>query len=128
MRLLIADSSAVVRERLTDLLADISGIEIVGQAKNAREAKGLARKLKPDVAILELQMPQGRGADVLLDLKKITPAPKVIMLTNYAFPESRQKCLKRGADYFFDKSTEFEQVLAILRDMVLVQAHFGAHG
>ena len=118
MRILIADDSTVVRERLTNLLTDLDGIEIVGQAKDASEARDLATRLKPDVAILDLRMRKGSGADVLADIKRTSPASKVIMLTNYAYPENRKKCIERGADYFFDKSTEFQKVTGVLRGML----------
>jgi DNA-binding NarL/FixJ family response regulator len=118
MRVLIADDSVVVRERLISLLADIKGIEVIGQAEDASEARSLAVKLKPDVAILDLRMPKGSGADVLSDLKKLDPAPKVIMLTNYPHLENKKKCIDGGADFFFDKSTEFQRVVSVLREML----------
>lgn len=118
MRILIADDSAVVRARLTSLLADLRGIEVVGQAEDAIEARNLAEKLRPDVAILDLRMPKGSGADVLSDLKKLNPTPKVIMLTNYPHPENRKKCMDGGADYFFDKSNEFQKVVSVLMGML----------
>jgi len=118
MRILIADDSAVVRERLIGLLTDLRGIEVVGQAEDAIEARNLAEKLRPDVAILDLRMPKGSGADVLSDLKKLNPAPKVIMLTNYPHPENRKKCMDGGADYFFDKSNEFQEVVSVLMGML----------
>ena len=118
MRILIADDSAVVRARLISLLADLRGIEVVGQAEDAIQARNLAEKLRPDVAILDLRMPKGSGADVLSDLKKLNPTPKVIMLTNYPHPENRKKCMDEGADYFFDKSNEFQKVVSVLMGML----------
>ena len=118
MRILIADDSAVVRERLISLLTDLRGIEVIGQAEDAIEARSMAEKLRPDVAILDLRMPKGSGADVLSVIKKLKPTPKVIMLTNYPHPENRKKCMDGGADYFFDKSTEFQRLVPILRDML----------
>jgi len=118
MRILIADDSAVVRARLISLLADLRGIEVVGQAEDAIQARNLAEKLRPDVAILDLRMPKGSGADVLSDLKKLNPTPKVIMLTNYPHPENRKKCMDEGADYFFDKSNEFQKVVLVLMGML----------
>jgi DNA-binding NarL/FixJ family response regulator len=118
MRVLIADDSVIVRERLICLLADLQGIEVIGQAEDASEARSLAAKLKPDVAILDLRMPKGSGADVLFDLKKLDPAPKVIMLTNYTHVENKKKCIDGGADYFLDKSTEFQRVVSVLKEML----------
>jgi len=118
MKILIADDSLVVRDRLVTLLTEVHGIEVVGQAKDAMEARSLAAELRPDVAILDVRMPKGSGADVVRDIKKLDPTPKVIVLTNYPHPENRKKCIDRGADYFFDKSTEFKKVVAVLRGML----------
>jgi DNA-binding NarL/FixJ family response regulator len=118
VKILIADDSLVVRDRLVTLLTDVHGIEVVGQAKDAMEARSLAAELRPDVAILDIRMPNGSGADVLRDIKKLNPTPKVIILTNYPHPENRKKCIDRGADHFFDKSTEFKKVVAVLRGML----------
>jgi len=118
MKVLIADDSLVVRDRLVTLLTEVHGVEVVGQAKDAMEARDLAEELRPDVAILDIRMPKGSGADVVRDLKKLNPTPKVIILTNYPHPENRKKCIDRGADYFFDKSTEFKKVLSVLRGML----------
>ena len=118
MRILIADDSVIVRERLINLLTELQGVEIIGQAEDAMEARGLAEKLKPDLAILDLRMPKGSGADVLFDLKRLVPSPKVIMLTNYPHAENRKKCMEGGADFFLDKSTEFQKVVAVVKEML----------
>jgi DNA-binding NarL/FixJ family response regulator len=117
MKVLIADDSEIVRERLAYLLGDVAGIEIVGQAEDAVEGKNLAEALRPDVAILDVRMPRGSGVDVLRALKRDNPAATVIILTNFIDPEARQLCMAQGADYFFDKSIEFEQAVAVLRGM-----------
>jgi DNA-binding NarL/FixJ family response regulator len=118
MKVLIADDSIVVRDRLVTLLTELHGVEVVGQAKDAVEARNLAEELRPDVAIVDVRMPKGSGADVVRDIKKLNPTPKVIVLTNYPHPENRKKCIERGADYFFDKSTEFKKVMSVLRGML----------
>jgi DNA-binding NarL/FixJ family response regulator len=118
MRILIADDSVVVRERLINLLTELQGVEIIGQAEDAMEARGLAEKLKPDLAILDLRMPKGSGADVLFDLKRLVPTPTVIMLTNYPHAENRKKCMEGGADFFLDKSTEFQKVVSVVKEML----------
>jgi DNA-binding NarL/FixJ family response regulator len=118
MRILIADDSVIVRERLINLLTELQGVEIVAQAEDAMGARGLAEKLKPDLAILDLRMPKGSGADVLFDLKRLVPSPLVIMLTNYPHAENRKKCMEGGADFFLDKSTEFQKVVSVVKEML----------
>ena len=117
MRLVIADSSVVSRERLIRLLADLKGVEIAGQASDIPEAKDLAEKLKPDVMIVDSGLPRGSDVELLSDVKKLHPAPKVIFLANSPSPELRADCTASGADYLFDKSAEIEKVASVLRGM-----------
>jgi DNA-binding NarL/FixJ family response regulator len=118
MKVFIADDSKVVRERLKEMLFEIQGIEIIGQAGDGLQATNLIEKLNPDVAILDIRMPRGNGINVLQNIKKNNPALIVIMLTNYPYPQYRKKCMKAGADYFFDKSTEFEKVTEVLEKLI----------
>ena len=106
----IADDSLVVREHLVTMLDELAGIVIVGQAETVAEAISAIGKLRPDVVILDIHMPDGSGIDVLQTIKQDEPAPVVIVLTNYPYPAYRQKCLQAGADFFLDKSTEFDQI------------------
>jgi DNA-binding NarL/FixJ family response regulator len=110
IRIFIADDSLIVRERLVTMLDELAGIEIVGQAENVAEAISGIRTLQPDVVILDIRMPGGNGIDVLQTIKQDEVAPMVIILTNYPYPAYRQKCLQAGADFFLDKSTEFDQI------------------
>ena len=118
MRVLIVDDSAIIRVRLAELLSEVDGVEIVAQADNAYEAASLVRQLEPDVAILDLRMPKRSGLDLIEDVRNIAQPPKIIMLTNFPTPENRERCLSYGADYFFDKSSEIEEVMAVLKDLV----------
>jgi len=112
----IVDDSPVVRDRLVTMISELPNVEIVGQADIAFEAINSIRKLRPSVVVLDISMPGGSGMYVLETIKKDRPGPVVIMLTNFAHDHYRQKCLQLGADYFFDKSTEFERVTEVLRD------------
>lgn len=117
MKVLIVDDSALVRERLTTMLSEIKGVVVTGQANNSQEAIIAVSKFKPDVVILDIRMPGGNGIDVLFKVKKDKSSPVIIMLTNYPYPQYRKKCLDAGADFFFDKSTEFEIVAKVLKKM-----------
>jgi len=118
MRVFIADDSALVRERLISMLSELKEIEIVGQAQDPIEATNSILKLKPDLVILDIRMPGGSGIDVLKRIKKNKSAPVVIILTNYLYPQYRKKCKEIGAEFFFDKSSEFEKVTEVLRKFV----------
>jgi YesN/AraC family two-component response regulator len=110
IKVFIADDSRIVREHLVTMLDELAGIEIVGQAESGAEAIQGIRNLQPDVVILDIRMPDGSGVDVLQNIKQDEAAPLVIILTNYPYPGYRQRCLQAGADFFLDKSTEFDQI------------------
>jgi DNA-binding NarL/FixJ family response regulator len=111
----IVDDSQMIRERLTELVADIAGVEIVGQSGDPMEAIRCIKKKHPDVVILDIRLPRKSGIEVLKDIKREIPAPIVIMITNYPYRQYRQGCLSAGADYFFSKIDEFEMVQETLR-------------
>ena len=117
MKVFIADDSEVVCERLTTMLSDLPEIEIIGQAQDVPGSIESIRKLHPDVVILDIRMPGGSGIDVLEDIKKTNAAPVVIVLTNYPYPQYRKKCMALGAEYFFDKATEFEKVTEVIENL-----------
>jgi len=118
MRVFIADDSAAVRERLKAMVLELQGVEVIGQAGNAVEATESILKLKPDVAILDIRMPGGSGIDTLRNIKRVALPPRVIMLTNYPYPQYRKRCMDAGADFFFDKSSEFHRVTEVLKQMM----------
>ena len=115
MKVFIADDSSELRERIVDMISEEESIEMVGQAENVPEAINAIRKLKPDVIILDIRMPGGCGIDVLNTIEKDGCTPIIIMLTNYPYPQYRKKCFDAGADFFFDKSSEFEKVIDVLQ-------------
>jgi YesN/AraC family two-component response regulator len=118
VRVFIADDSMLILGRLKAMLSDLSGIEIVGEARNGIEAIKAVKKLNPDVVILDIKMPGVDGIDVLKYIKNNNQYIKVIMLTNYPYPQYRTKCMELGADYFFKKSTEFENVIDALKQQI----------
>ncbi len=114
IKVFIADDSLVVREHLVTMLDELPRIVTVGQAETVAKAINGILELQPDVVILDIRMPGGSGLDVLQRVKQSEVAPIVIILTNYSYPGYRQKCLQAGADFFLDKSTEFDQIPELL--------------
>ncbi len=117
LKVLIADDSALLRERLSRLLSLIEGIEIAGAAPDGATALRLVQTLKPDALILDLRMPGGSGLEVLQQIRQAGVRLKVIVLTSFPYPQYRERCLAAGADYFFDKSEELELVGETLRQL-----------
>ena len=118
MKVLIVDDSILLRERLTAMISELPGIEVIGQAESAEKAINSIRILKPDVTILDIRMPGGNGFEVLENIKKDKWHPLMIVLTSYPYPQYKKKCLDSGADYFFDKSTEFQKVIEVLKKFI----------
>jgi two-component system response regulator DevR len=119
MNVLIVDDSQVVAERLERMLTEASeDIRVVWHAQSPAEGKQALHCARPDAIILDVRMPGGNGFEVLAEAKKRAPPPLVIMLTNYPLPQYRQRSMKAGADYFFDKSTEFDHVPKVLLGML----------
>lgn len=119
LRVIIVEDSAIIRARLAESLGEIPNVEIVGQVET--EAEALARLKEPrwDAAVLDLQLKQGTGLGVLKSLAHgARPAnTKIIVFTNYAFPQYRDRSLSLGADYFFDKAREFHRVREVLSQL-----------
>jgi len=118
VRVLIAENYALLRERLVQLLAELGErVQVVGLAEDVPRAIALFGQLSPDAVILDLVMPGGNGMQVLEHIKQRRPACVVIVLTNYATAPFRERCGQLGADFFFSKSAEFEQVLRVLEEL-----------
>ncbi len=118
MKVIIVDDSKILRERIISMLSTIPGVEIVAEAENSHEAMKYIEKLKPDVLILDIRMPNGNGIEVLKSIKQKKLSLIKIILTNYPLQQYKVKCFELGADYFFDKANEFEALKEVVEDLV----------
>jgi DNA-binding NarL/FixJ family response regulator len=118
MKVFVVDDSHLVRERIIEMISELQGVEISGQAERAKEAVASIQKLKPDVVVLDIRLPGGNGIEVLKEIKKDKSAPIIIILTNYPYPQYKKKCKEAGADFFFDKSTEFHKIIQVLKKLI----------
>jgi two-component system, chemotaxis family, protein-glutamate methylesterase/glutaminase len=112
---LIADDTAAIRNSMSNLISRLPDVEIVGVAQTGTEALEKIRSLKPDVATLDIRMPEMSGINVLEAIQRDGLVLTVIMLTGLEEAEYRRKCLALGARYFFHKATEFELVVDVLK-------------
>jgi two-component system response regulator DevR len=111
LKVFLVEDSLLVRERLAALIATISGVEIVGEAGDADTAlSGLVTR-NADVAVVDLQLGETSGMDVLAALARLDRRVVSIVLTNHSTKSVRDACLDLGADYFFDKTGEFKLAL-----------------
>ena len=117
LRLLIVDDSLAVGEMLTDACATLPRLKVVGQALDGFDALEALRRLKPDAVTLDIRMPNMNGIEVLKAIKEEGLACRIIMFTGVGEEVYREKCLGLGADYFFDKATEFEKLIEVLKEV-----------
>jgi DNA-binding NarL/FixJ family response regulator len=117
MKVLIMDESAAVRERLFDVLSEFEGVESLTQAGHWPEALALIQTVAPDVVVFDIDTHEGHWMDILRQVKAGCPSPRVIVLTNSTHPHVRARCVDLGADFFLDKSTEFDRVVDVLKSL-----------
>lgn len=114
VRILIADDHAVVRRGLRTLLEAQPGWKVCGEALTGKEAVGKAGKLKPDIVILDISMPELNGIEATPLILKAAPKTHVIILTMHNAEEMIEKVLRSGARGFVLKSdAERDLVLAV---------------
>ena len=118
MKVYIVDDSPLLRDRLKAMLLTSAEVEIAGEADNPYDGIKDIQRLAPDVVILDIRMPDGNGIDIIEEIKRINSPPTVIMFTNYPYRQYREKCMDLGADFFFEKSRDFEKVLEVLEQMI----------
>jgi DNA-binding NarL/FixJ family response regulator len=117
LRILLVEDSPLIRRRLLDELARLGGFDVLGCAESAQEAMRSIGSLRPDIVITDIRLREGNGIDVLRHVRAhpYEPRPRIYVLTNFAYPEYKRECALIGADDFFDKSTEYDRLLATLR-------------
>ena len=114
-RVYIVDDSVKLRKHLCELLSDVDNVQVVGQAGDAGEAIDDIRLLKPDTVLLDIRLPGKNGIQLLGEIKALQSEIIVIIMTNYDYPQYRQQSIRAGADYFFNKTREFENIIEVLK-------------
>jgi YesN/AraC family two-component response regulator len=114
MKIVIADDSSLLRERIISLLNGSSKNLVIYEAENGKDALNIIRQKKPDLAILDIRMPEMSGIEVLKKIRELKIKTRICILTNYPYPQYRKKCFEEGADYFLDKNIDFLQIYEII--------------
>jgi len=117
MRVIIADDSNLTLDWLAEMLGNYKQIEVVGKYDNGTDTLDALRNLKPDVAIVDFQMPGLNGIEVLHEIRKTDSDLKFILLTFYAFDKYRQMAMEAGADYFFSKVDDYENLSLLMAEL-----------
>lgn len=117
MKVLIVDDSPLIIEKITELLEDIKSITHLISCGTYAHALVLLNELKPDVAILDVNLPDGSGIEMLKYLKSKNSETTVIMCTNQGSDHYRELLIKLGANFFIDKSKDFEKLPSLIASL-----------
>ena len=117
LRVFLVEDSPHVRDLLLDYLNEPGEVEIVGYADTEIDSVAAILADPVDVVIVDLRLREGTGMAVIEKLRhaNLNPQPKIIVFTNHPFPEIRARAMQMGADYFFDKSADYDSVRTTLQ-------------
>ncbi|TDW21258.1 response regulator transcription factor [Kribbella kalugense] len=125
IRVVLADDHPVVRAGLAALLSSLPGIEVVGVASNGREAVREVITSRPDVAVLDLQMPDLDGFAATRELARSAPDTAVLVLTMFEDDDSVFAAMRAGARGYLVKGAEQEEIARAIRAVAAGEAIFG---
>ena len=115
IRVLVVDDHDLVRTGISRMLADISGLQVIGQADSGEDAIRKARELKPDVVLMDLAMPVMDGVEATRVLKAAHPDVRVVVLTSLREPERIVAAIDAGADGYLFKHAEPAEIAEAIR-------------
>jgi DNA-binding NarL/FixJ family response regulator len=116
-RVLLADDHQIVRQGVRALLED-AGHVVVGEAADGREACQLARRLQPDIAVLDLSMPILNGVDAAREIRRVSPRTRAIVLTMYTERPFVLQAMQAGARGYVVKSQAAEDLIQAIREVL----------
>ena len=117
VRIAIVDDHDMAREGLREMLADVPDIEVIGEASNGREALGLCARLRPDIVLMDVRMPEMDGLLATSKLKQDHPEISVLMVTMHENPEYLFEALKAGAAGYVLKDASRQEVITAVRQV-----------
>ena len=115
MTIVLADADASFRDRLKKRLEKISGVHVVGESSDSEETTAMILNRKPDIAIMNSSLRDGRGIEVLRHIKRLMVPPIIIVVTDDPSRDNKTACSLAGADFFFEKAMEDHKMLDTVR-------------
>jgi DNA-binding NarL/FixJ family response regulator len=119
IRVLLADDHTMFRQGLAEVLARYGGMEVVAEVPNDADALRLARRLAPDVVVMQVQMPVGRARQTLEAMRSFPNPPRVVIVTMLESPRHVRALVGAKANAYLLKSDSSEHLIATVRDAVL---------
>ena len=119
VRIFLVDDHAVVREGLSELLGAVPGFEVVGEAGTAEQALPRILALRPDVAVLDLRLPDGSGVDVCRDVRSALPQTHCLILTSYDDQDAVLAAVLAGASGYLLKEVRSASLVDAIRQAAM---------
>ncbi|MCX8104972.1 MAG: response regulator transcription factor [Ignavibacterium album] len=117
LKIYIVEDSPYVRKSLVRVISEIPGVKIVGEGENVKSALEFLTKNESDVYVLDYNLPDGTGVDIIKSIKQLKLNAISVVISNIVDEPLRKSILKSGADYFFDKSNEIDDLFALLEKL-----------
>ena len=114
IRVMVVDDEDHVRKLITTVIKSMN-CDIVGEAGNGKDAVSLFRKLKPNMLLLDINMPLKSGKEALADIKKKYPNAFIIMLTSLVDKETVEDCIELGASGFIRKDLPLDEMQEVIK-------------
>jgi DNA-binding NarL/FixJ family response regulator len=115
IRILVVDDHQLIRVGIATLLIPESDMKMVGEASNGREAIAKYRECRPDVTLMDLQMPEMSGFDAIVAIRDEFPEARIIVLTTYVGDVQAQRAMKTGAQGYVLKNLLHKELLETIR-------------
>ena len=123
IRVLVADDHPLLREGIAAVLAGQADIDLVGEASNGREALECFRQLRPDVTLMDLQMPHMNGIDSILAIRGECPDARIAILTTYRGDVRALHAIQAGAQAYLLKSSLRKELVETIRTLAAGKRH-----
>jgi DNA-binding NarL/FixJ family response regulator len=117
IRVLIADDHAIIRKGIRAVLENVPDVELVGEATNGREAVAEAERLRPDVILMDLVMPEMDGIEAIRYIKAQEPGARLLVLTTFAGEDKIFPAIKAGAAGYHLKDSSPEKLVEAIRQV-----------
>lgn len=127
IRVVLADDHDVIRRGIRDFLTEAGDIQVVSEADNGAQALELIDRYQPDIAVLEVQMPQCSGIEVTRRLRAAGANLGILILTSYDDPPYIRAAIDAGANGYVLKSSEAEEIVEAVRAVFEGKAVLDAH-
>lgn len=118
IKIILADDHALVRTGLKRLIDDVDGLSIIGEAENGRDAVQRVKELNPDVAILDINMPELNGIQATEILRRDYPELKIIIISMHSDELFPQRLLKAGANAYLTKDSEIQEISHAIHEVM----------